>query len=698
MNPPCGVNPHGTKTNEPMKTRLKLNQLFLNYFSARSWRICRAGPALATCLFGWLLTAQGDPVVSPYNPMDTNVSVGATVTFVVVASSTNLPMSYQWLHEGTNLPGATSRMLVLSNLTLAHAGGYMAMVSNSIGAFTNSRTAILTVDPTFVKIMTGPGGADSAGSVGAAWGDYDGDGYPDLIIANSIFGSASTRNVLWRNNGDGTFTKITTGNPVLDSGAWWYPYWIDYDNDGDLDLHVLAAETRVDTCYRNDGNGLFTPVTPEFVKTSPYGTSFGELCGWFDINNDGWLDVFIPRQNGKDLLFLGGPGGVFQSMTTNDVGSAVAAPSYQVEAIFDYDNDGWQDLVVSPLSGTCRLYHNDHGFFQQIMGSAVTNQNTWNFAVGDYDNDGDLDLFAPAGEDGYRGRLYRNEGNGVFTNVAAAAGVDRPLNALFATWVDYDNDGNLDLFITTGTYLNPSQNYGSTNVLFHNNGDGTFTSVDIGSPLRDGVRRVVPTWVDYDRDGFLDFFLTCGNATGERNYLYRNNLPAAGNTNRWLNVRLVGKASNSMGVGAKVRATATIRGKVIQQLRDITVPGGVTQEDYLAHFGLGDATTITTLRIEWPSGIAQEIQNVAPDQFLTVVECQSYTNACPSFTGATQDTSGLQLTFTEPEAGCRYVIEASSDLTQWTKLKACTSTGGTVQFTDPVATNQTHRFYRLQVP
>jgi hypothetical protein len=684
-----------------MKTRLKLNQLFLNYFSASSWRICRAGPAFAACLFGLLLTAQGqDPKINYYNthPMDTNASLGATVSFRVYATSTNPPITYQWLHEGTNVPDATSSTLVLTNLTVAHAGGYMAIASNASGDSTNSRTAILTVDPTFVKVMTGPGGTDGAGSVSAAWGDYDGDGFPDLFIANWISGS-TTRNTLWHNNGDGTFTKITTGAPVLDLGAWAYPYWVDYDNDGDLDLHVLDVFSQPDKFYRNDGNGLFTPVTPEFVKTTPYGASQGELCGWADFNNDGWLDVFIPRQNGKDLLFRGGPGGIFQSMTTNDVGSVVAAPSYQVEAIFDYDNDGWQDLVVSPLSGTCRLYHNEgHGFFQQIIGSAVANQNTWNFAVGDYDNDGDLDLFAPAGEDGYRGRLYRNEGNGVFTNVAAAAGVDRPLNALFATWVDYDNDGNLDLLITTGTYYNPPQNYGSTNVMFHNNGDGTFTSVEIGSPLRDGVRRVVPTWVDYDRDGFLDFFLACGNASGERNYLYRNNLPAAGNTNHWLNVRLAGKASNSMGVGAKVRATATVRGKVVQQLRDITVPGSVTQEDYLAHFGLGDATNVTTLRIEWPSGIVQEIPNVAADQFLTVVESQGYPGACPSFTGATQDASGLQLTFTEPEAGFRYVIEASNDLVHWTKLKACTSTGGTAQFTDPATTNQTRRFYRLQVP
>ncbi len=592
-------------------------------------------PTLALCLLGGVLPALGqDPrITNTNNPMDTNVSVGATVRFVISVASTNFPLTYQWQHDGTNLPAATSSQLILANVAVAHAGGYVAWITNASGNFTNSRTAILTVDPTFVKIMTGPGGTDLAGSVGAAWADYDGDGFPDLFIANSSF-STSVRNVLWHNNGDGTFTKITTGPHVTDLGHWWFGYWVDYDNDGDLDLHVLGAGTFADACYRNDGNGVFTRVTPEFVKTSPYGSSRGELCGWADFNRDGWLDVLIPRNNGNDLLFRGGSGGVFQSMTAGDVGSIVSSPSYNMGAIFDYDNDGWPDLQVLPYSpgspnSLSRLYHNEGGgFFSHVTVGPLANQYSItnndlfvaNLAVGDYDNDGDFDVFAPAGEDGYRGRLFRNEGSGIFTNVAAVAGVDRPLNELYATWADYDNDGYLDLFIETAAYFSQPQKYGNTNVMFHNNGDGTFSNVEIGSPLHDGVRRVGLTWVDYDHDGFLDFFLACGNAGLERNHFYRNNLPSTGNTNHWLEVRLSGKASNSMGVGAKVRASASIRGKTVQQVREITVPGGITQEDYLAHFGLGDATSVATLRIEWPSGIVQRLYNVSAGQFLTITE------------------------------------------------------------------------------
>jgi hypothetical protein len=284
--------------------------------------------------------------------------------------------------------------------------------------------------------------------------------------------------------------------------------------------------------------------------------------------------------------------------------------------------------------------------------------------------------------------------------VAAEAGLDRPLNELYATWADYDNDGNLDLLITTGTYFGPPANYGSDNVMFHNNGDGTFTSVEIGGPLRDGVKRDAPTWVDYDHDGFLDFFIACGNGTAEPNYLYHNNLPATGNANHWLKVRLAGKASNSMGVGAKVRVTATVGGKTVTQLRQITVPGSVTQEDYLAHFGLGDATKVDTLRIEWPSGIVQEWKDVAVDQHLTKVESQNPPPPlAPQITASGHATDGMfQATVTYAATKLLCVLEASTNLAQWTKLSVRTNTTGTMQFDDPGATNRPERFYRVVVP
>ncbi len=161
-----------------------------------------------------------------------------------------------------------------------------------------------------------------------------------------------------------------------------------------------------------------------------------------------------------------------------------------------------------------------------------------------------------------------------------------------------------------------------------------------------------------------------------------------------------GRASNRSGIGAKVRVNATIGGTNFWQMRKISGQGVSVDSGLLAHFGLGDATNVTTLRIEWPSGIVQELPNEPANQFLTVVASQGYspTSPRPFFTGATTDANGSQLSFTEPATGARYLLGASSDLVNWTKLLARTSIGVTTNYTDTRATNYPSRFYRLQVP
>jgi enediyne biosynthesis protein E4 len=308
---------------------------------------------------------------------------------------------------------------------------------------------------------------------------------------------------------------------------------------------------------------------------------------------------------------------------------------------------------------------------------------------GDFNNNGFFDLITTA-RNGLC-TLHRSVGGQAFQDVTTTAGVVTPRGYVWGpAWGDVDNDGDLDLFIP---------DYFSTNLMFLNNGDGTFTSVDIGSPLREGVNDECAVWVDYDNDGFLDLFVACGEAAPSPNLLYRNNLPATGNTNHWLNVKLDGRASNRSGIGAKIRVRAVIRGSEVWQLRQIASNGAFASgTELIAHFGLGDATNVTMLRIEWSSGIVQELPNVAANQFLTVVESQGYTNTPPAFAGATKDASGLQLSITEPAAGARYILEASPDMVTWTKLLARTSTGGTCQFTNINTASYPKRFYRLQVP
>ena len=214
--------------------------------------------------------------------------------------------------------------------------------------------------------------------------------------------------------------------------------------------------------------------------------------------------------------------------------------------------------------------------------------------------------------------LYRNNGNGTFTEVTSDSIVSEAGFYGSCAWGDYDNDGFLDLFLGQ---LNPGQN----NVLYHNNGDGTFTKVLEGSLVNDGGVSHASAWADYDNDGFLDLFVANtvtfpGGATYSnfRNFLYRND----GNTNQWIKLKLVGTVSNRAAIGAKVRVKATMGGNTVWQFRDISGGSGWGggQNSLVAHFGLGDATNIDTIRIEWPSGIVQEMHNVAVKQFLTVTE------------------------------------------------------------------------------
>ena len=174
-------------------------------------------------------------------------------------------------------------------------------------------------------------------------------------------------------------------------------------------------------------------------------------------------------------------------------------------------------------------------------------------------------------------------------------------------------------------------NYNGRDILYVNQGNGTFSSVDVGSPLTDGISDWA-VWVDYNNDGFLDLFKACGDLEAAPNFLYRNSLPAAGNTNHWLKVALRGTASNRSGIGARVWVSAGIRGTEVRQVRQIMSSdyGGGNMGGLLAHFGLGDATKADLVRIEWPSGNVQELTDVSLDQQLTVTEPINITPANPS--------------------------------------------------------------------
>ncbi len=265
------------------------------------------------------------------------------------------------------------------------------------------------------------------------------------------------------------------------------------------------------------------------------------------------------------------------------------------------------------------------------------------------------------------------------------------------SWGDYDNDGYLDMFVTTQAYgVKLAEKY-----LYHNNGDGTFTRIMEGSPVNDLGNCPGACWVDYDNDGFLDLFVSNGAFWAQihggllTNFLYHNN----GNSNNWLAMKLVGTVSNRSAIGTKVRVQATIRGKTMWLVRQIFGGDSGSNEQPLdAHFGLGGATNVDLVRIEWPSGIVQTLTNVAARQFLTVVEHQEPGRASVNFTSVSRSTDGAVDLSVGGDTGLRYRFEASTNLLNWTWLGVRTNLNGTVVFEDSRATNFSRRFYRAAAP
>jgi hypothetical protein len=297
---------------------------------------------------------------------------------------------------------------------------------------------------------------------------------------------------------------------------------------------------------------------------------------------------------------------------------------------------------------------------------------------GDYDNDGLLDLFV-TDSNGVRNRLYHNNGNGAFTNVTSGPMLYPPSGgpSYGCAWGDYDNDGYLDLFVV---------NYGGNNALFHNNGNalfhnngnGTFTQVFSGAPVQHSGGGSC-CWVDYDNDGFLDLFLSGGEPGPVPHLLYHNN----GNSNAWLEVKCVGTVANRSAIGTKVRVRATIGGKTFWQVRAIGGEG----LPLVAHLGLGDATNVDTLRIEWPSRTVQEFHDVPPRQILTVTEpprlLATLTNGVPQFV-------------LRAWPGMRFDIQSSSDLAAWSAIATVTpiNLNGMTEIIDTNPSNSGQRFYR----
>jgi hypothetical protein len=514
----------------------------------------------------------------------------------------------------------------------------------------------------FTKITTGPVVSVRANSLAACWVDVDGDGDLDLFVT-----IPDGPNLLYRNDGHGVFTWITTG-PIVNTGPGSYAAsWVDMNNDGLLDLYI-AKDGGPSLLFLQQADGSFTQ------HSYPMATLSG--AAWGDYDGDGFVDLLSADASAGMLWHNNGQGGL-----TVLANKPINVPGVGVATWADYNGDGHLDAFVLAgfVAGGTKtvLYRNDgQGVFTPITNSVFSELNVSfrGAAWGDYDNDGFLDVFLLRYVQGKAvpSLLFHNNGDGTFTQVEQSPLTTDTGGSAAASWADYDNDGWLDLLVTdTG---------GGPNRLYHNNGDGTFSRVLSGPIVGDGGASGAGIWGDYDRDGFLDLFVS---NSGTNNYLYHND----GNSNAWIEVKCVGTRSNRSAIGAKVRVKATIGGRTFWQLREITTGTGWVQNAMEAHFGLGNATNVETLRIEWPSGTVQEFQNVAARQYLTVTEPSRLVPPSAAHPQQFSLEGGRNMT---------YDIQTSTNLTNWSLLNTITITNlnGKALVTDTNAPGSDHRFYR----
>ena len=483
---------------------------------------------------------------------------------------------------------------------------------------------------------------------GCAFFDFDGDGWPDILLINGkdlVPHGRHTTAALYRNNHNGTFTDVTKGSG-LDLEIYGLGVTIgDYDNDGRDDVYITALGG--DHLFHNEGNGHFHDATRDAgIANSAFSTG----AAWLDYDRDGKLDLFVANyvqwtQQGDLWCSLDGStksyctpesykgtssrlyrnlgGGKFEDVTEKAGLSDASSKSLGV-TVFDYNNDGWPDLFVANDTQPNKLYRNlQNGHFKEegltagvAFGEDGVARGAMGVDAGDYDRSGRSHLIIGNFANQMMG-LYHNEGNGLFVDEAPRSTVGRAtlLSLTFGLFFfDYDLDGYPDIFAANGHIeeqigrVQPKIQYAELPLLFHNGGHGKF------DPVATFTRPLVArgaAYGDFDHDGDLDVLVATNNGPA---VLYRND---GGNRNHWLQLRLVGSKSNRDGIGAVARVTSA--GGTQWQ----TVHSGssyCSASDLALTFGLGKDATVTTIEIEWPSGTRQKLTQVAANQLLTVKE------------------------------------------------------------------------------
>ena len=497
--------------------------------------------------------------------------------------------------------------------------------------------------------------------------DYDNDGWQDILFVNSMDwpghkGAAKSYPALYHNDKDGTFTDVTR-----EAGLAMESYGLgcavaDYDNDGFEDIYITTVGSN--HLFHNLGNGKFADVT---VKAEVADPGFSTSAVWFDYDNDGKLDLFVTHyidwsiakdqyctldnknksyctpqtyKGESSTLFHNRGDGTFENVTKRAGLYDPTGKSLGV-AMLDYDNDGWMDLFVANDTEPNKLYHNNHnGTFTDVavqVGVAFSESGRVRAGMGvdagDYDGSGWQSLVI-GNFTNESMSLYRNDGSGLFVDEEISSGIRQmSLQALTfgCFFFDYDLDGRLDIFAANGhvsddiSVVQPTLKYAQPAILFHNSGNRKFedASAKVGPAMQQPVVGRGAAYLDYDNDGDLDLVITANNGPAR---LLRNE---NGNQNDMLRVKLVGTRSNRDGIGARVTVTTSSGTRLFRMVK--TGSSYASQSELPLTFGLGtpQAGRTVGLEIVWPSGQEDSLSKIGANQFITVKEGSGIISARP---------------------------------------------------------------------
>lgn len=487
-------------------------------------------------------------------------------------------------NDGTPVPDGT--VISVDTVVSGEIDGtfQQSVTSQGIQNNSNDNSNLL-----FAVCGTGPIVTGTNDSWNGAWIDFNRDGYDDLFVTNK---NPNEPNELFRNNGNGTYTRITNGPLVNEKANTVAAVWADVNNNGWPDVFIVNATGTRSMLYLNNGNGNFTPQPNSGIEIHPqyfHGAVFA------DFDNDGYVDLlvtnFFPTR--FHHLYKNNGNNTFTRVENTPV--TMVSERAMAPILVDFDNDGLVDIFIP--NGDNRpnsLFRNVGGFqFEKVTeGDIVTDTyNSVGAAWGDYTGNGYPDLYV-VNASGQDNNLYQNNGDGTFTKIYDSIVVQQGGHNHAALWFDANNNGHLDLFVT---------NDQGSNALYLNDGNGGFERKP-GELIGGNTGRSYGAAVsDVNRDGRLDVMIF--NQTNQSNRLFCNN---NSNGNNWIGFTLTGRSSNRSAIGARV----SVKANDTWQTRSLLpVTGFGSQSTSRIHFGLDNAARVDSVIIHWPSGYRQVITN-----------------------------------------------------------------------------------------